>query len=226
MKATIFLLFISTYIATASRADFDRNGEGISRNKYNNPIESGPIPIPKHQGGIHPRNRGEPGFPRFEDPTIRMARPPKRQGNFGERKIDAMSDIRMAVPNRQGNQGDHDRNFGEPGFGELTDAKILACDLNKDGQLNSYEYNECIHEYGDSRNFERFLQRNFVESEIDASPKRQGTNNRNQQNNLRFENPSEIKTIVLTCDQDKDGQLNSKEFEECVSSMIYVIFQF
>ena len=215
-------------------------------------------PIPTRQGGFHSRNYDEPGFPkrqgnldrnfggpryqgtnrnqqrnwgepRFEDPTsnIRMARPPKRQGNIG----DAMSDIRMAVPKRQGN---YDRNFGEPELegtnknqyrnpSKLTNAKILACDLNKDGQLNSYEYNECKHEYGDSRKFERFLQRNFVESEIDASPKLQGTNNRNQQSNLRFENPSEIKTIVFACDQDKDGQLNSKEFEECVSSMIYVI---
>ena len=89
MKATIFLLFISTSIATASRADFDR------------------------------RNEREPGFPKLQE------------------------------------------------------------------NLNRY-----------------------------ASPKRQGTNNRNQQ---RFDNPSEIKTIVLACDQDKDGQLNSKEFEECVS---------
>ena len=214
MKATIFLLFVSTYIATASRADFDRNGEGISRNKYKNPIESGPIPIPKRQGGIHPRNRFEPGFQRF-DPTsnIRMARPPKRQGNFGKHK-NAMNDIRMAVPKHQGN---HDRNSGdgEPGFEcKLTNAKILACDLNKDGQLNSTEYRRCKDKYGDCDNFEGFLQTNFGES------KRQGTNNRNQQSEIRFENPSEIKTIVLACDQDKDGQLNSKEFEECVSSMI------
>ena len=94
MKATIFLLFISTSIATASTADFDR------------------------------RNEGEPGFPKLQE------------------------------------------------------------------NLNRH-----------------------------ASPKRQGTNNRNQQ---RFEDPSEIKTIVLACDQDKDGQLNAKEFEECVSIAGYM----
>ena len=111
---------------------------------------------------------------------------------------DAMSDIRMAVPKHQGFEC------------KLTNAKILACDLNKDGQLNSNEYNRCMEDYGDCDNIEGFLQTNFGES------KRQGTNNRNQQRNW-FENPSEIKTIVLACDQDKDGQLNSKEFEECVS---------
>ena len=90
-------------------------------------------------------------------------------------------------------------------------------DINGDGRADRNEIKQ---------NVLMASQRNFAESEIDASPKRQGTNNRNQQNNLRFENPSEIKTIVFACDQDKDGQLNSKEFEECVSSMIYVIFQF
>ena len=41
---------------------------------------------------------------------------------------------------------------------------------------------------------------------------------------MPFQSPTEIKTIVLACDQDKDGELNSKELEECVSSMIYIIF--
>ena len=41
---------------------------------------------------------------------------------------------------------------------------------------------------------------------------------------MPFQSPMEIKTIVLACDQDKDGELNSKELEECVSSMIYIIF--
>ena len=43
---------------------------------------------------------------------------------------------------------------------------------------------------------------------------------------MPFQSPTEIKTIVLACDQDKDGELNSKELEECVSSMIYIIFFF
>ena len=41
---------------------------------------------------------------------------------------------------------------------------------------------------------------------------------------MPFQSPTEIKTIVLACDLDKDGELNSKELEECVSSMIYIIF--
>merc|ERR1712110_1347412 len=32
---------------------------------------------------------------------------------------------------------------------------------------------------------------------------------------MPFQSPMEIKTIVLACDQDKDGELNSKELEEC-----------
>ena len=36
---------------------------------------------------------------------------------------------------------------------------------------------------------------------------------------MPFQSPMEIKTIVLACDQDKDGELNSKELEECVSSI-------
>merc|ERR1719367_1565650 len=32
---------------------------------------------------------------------------------------------------------------------------------------------------------------------------------------MPFQSPTEIKTIVLACDQDKDGELNSKELEEC-----------
>ena len=45
MKATIFLLFISTYVASASKAGFDRNfGEepefrDIYKNQYKNPID-------------------------------------------------------------------------------------------------------------------------------------------------------------------------------------------
>merc|ERR1712226_526576 len=31
---------------------------------------------------------------------------------------------------------------------------------------------------------------------------------------MPFRSPMEIKTIVLACDQDKDGELNSKELEE------------
>ena len=103
---------------------------------------------PRYQGTDRNQQRNG-GKPRFEDPTsnIRMARPPKRQGNIG----DAMSDIRMAVPKRQGN---HYRNFGEPELegtyknqyrnpSKLTNAKILACDLNKDGELDSKEYRSC-----------------------------------------------------------------------------------
>ena len=41
---------------------------------------------------------------------------------------------------------------------------------------------------------------------------------------MPFQNPTEIKTIVLACDQDKDGELNSKEFLECVSSMHDILF--
>ena len=44
---------------------------------------------------------------------------------------------------------------------------------------------------------------------------------RDRNHNVRqmpFQSPIEIKAIVLACDQDKDGELNSKEFEECVST--------
>ena len=193
--------------------------------------------FPKRQGNLD-RNFGGPryqgtnrnqqrnwGEPRFEDPTsnIRMARPPKRQGNIG----DAMSDIRMAVPKRQGN---HDRNFGEPELegtnknqyrnpSKLTNAKILACDLNKDGELDSNEYRSCEEKYGDLDNFEEFLEKIFGdESEIGdtnniqmASPKRQGTNSRNQQ-----ENPSELTyTKIMAFDLNKDGKLDSTEYIKC-----------
>ena len=36
-----------------------------------------------------------------------------------------------------------------------------------------------------------------------------------------FRSPSEIKTVVLGCDSDKDGELNSEEFEACVSIFFY-----
>ena len=45
--------------------------------------------------------------------------------------------------------------------------------------------------------------------------------NRDKNNEVRqmpFQSTIEIKSIVLACDQDKDGELNSKEFEECVST--------
>ena len=48
---------------------------------------------------------------------------------------------------------------------------------------------------------------------------------RDKNNDVRqmpFQSPIEIKSIVLACDQDKDGELNSKEFEECVSTYIII----
>ena len=39
----------------------------------------------------------------------------------------------------------------------------------------------------------------------------------NDVNAKAFNDPIEIKKIVTTCDQDKDGELNTDEFNKCVS---------
>ena len=45
-----------------------------------------------------------------------------------------------------------------------------------------------------------------------------GPHGSNKVQGRNFESPAEIKTVVLACDTDKDGELNSEEFEACVST--------
>ena len=45
----------------------------------------------------------------------------------------------------------------------------------------------------------------------------------NDVNAQAFHDPIEIKKIVTTCDQDKDGELNSNEFSNCVSKSLILI---
>ena len=45
----------------------------------------------------------------------------------------------------------------------------------------------------------------------------------NDVNAQAFNDPIEIKKIVTTCDQDKDGELNSNEFSNCVSKSLILI---
>ena len=45
-----------------------------------------------------------------------------------------------------------------------------------------------------------------------------GPHGSNRVQGRNFESPAEIKTVVLACDTDKDGELNSEEFVACVST--------
>ena len=45
-----------------------------------------------------------------------------------------------------------------------------------------------------------------------------GPHGSNRVQGRNFESPAEIKTVVLACDTDNDGELNSEEFVACVST--------